>query len=168
VLGGDPFDYDVVTRNALDAVVIAAHFKASGQVQVILRSAVRPPVWWRDGGSAQLWELPAGLVEPNEPVRDAAARELFEEAGARVDPAALQLLGPPMLPAPGMIAEVQTFFHVVINPRELTVPRGDASALESASTLYIAPLEEALALCASGAIRDLKTELGLRRLFEIP
>jgi ADP-ribose pyrophosphatase len=167
VSGSTPFNYDVVTRKALDAVVIAAHFRVGGKVQVMLRSALRPPVWWRERGSPMVWELPAGLVEPNESPREAAARELFEEVGARVEPATLEPLGPPMLPAPGMIAEVQAFFHVAIDPHVLTVPEGDSSALENASTLYACALDEALALCASGAIRDLKTELGLRRLAEV-
>ncbi len=168
VKDGKPFPYDVVTRTALDAVVIAAHFHEAGALHVMLRSAIRPPLWWRQrsGSSAWLWELPAGLVEPGESFRAAAARELYEEVGVRADEASLVPLGLPVLPAPGMIAEVQAFFHVTIDPRSLTTPRGDSSALESASLLCALPMAEALALCASGEIRDAKTELALRRLQE--
>ncbi len=166
-----PFSYDVVTRAALDAVVIAAHFRVAGERHVFLRSAVRPPLWWRNRGDGALWEMPAGLVEPGESFRDAAARELFEEVGARVTPSALLELGPPMLPAPGMIAEVQAYFHVEVDPAALAPPPGDSSALEGASVVAPISVREALALCASGVIRDAKTELVLRRLatrFAIP
>ena len=66
-----PFVYDELDRRAIDAVVIAAHFRRDGQPWVYLRSAVRPPLRFRDparspgGGreSGSLWELPAGLIE---------------------------------------------------------------------------------------------------------
>lgn len=158
------FDYDIVTRKALDSVVIAAHFERGGKVHVILLTAVRPPLWARDGASFTIWELPGGLIKPSETPRDAAARELFEETGARVDPAALEPLGPALLVAPGMISEVQSYFHVRVEPDHLTTPPGDDSPLEAMSVRAAIPLDEALALCASGVIHDLKTELTLRRL----
>jgi ADP-ribose pyrophosphatase len=161
------FDYDIVTRDALDAVVIAAHFMRGGIRHVMLRSAVRPPLWHRDPESMTLWELPAGLVEPGESPRDAAARELYEEVGAKVSPDALLPLGPALYPAPGMVAELQSYFHVAIDPAKLEPAQGDASALEQASLLHALPVAEALALCAAGAMPDLKTELGLRRLSEL-
>jgi ADP-ribose pyrophosphatase len=159
-----PFPYDVVTRDALDAVVLAAHFEEDGVRHVLLRSAVRPPLWRRDRTSPWLWELPAGLVERGELPRDAAVRELFEEVGARALPDDLVLLGPAVYPAPGMVAELQTFFHVAIDRAALATPEGDSSALEQVSVVASLPLDEALALCASGDIQDAKTELGLRRL----
>jgi ADP-ribose pyrophosphatase len=173
---GEAFLYDAVTREAMDAVVMAAHFERGGRRHVMLCSAIRPPLFWRDvaGGSAAeaaraavLWELPAGLVEPGESFRHAAARELWEELGARVAPEALAELGPRTLPAPGIIAEVHAYFHVAIDPDGLSPPPGDSSALERAATVASLPLDEALALCASGAIRDAKTELALRRLAEL-
>ncbi|HSQ67732.1 MAG TPA: NUDIX hydrolase [Polyangiaceae bacterium] len=163
------FDYDVVTRRALDAVVVAAHYRSGGERHVLLRSSLRPPLWARDpAADATLWELPAGLVEPGESFAQAAVRELFEETGARVAEEALRPLGPPMLPAPALIAEVQAFFEVEIDPGHLEPPPGDESPLEKISVLSPVPLREALELCASGRIRDAKTELGLRRLERVP
>jgi len=163
------FDYDVVTRRALDAVVVAAHYRLGGERHVLLRSSLRPPLWARDpAADATLWELPAGLVEPGESFAQAAVRELFEETGARVAEDALRPLGPPMLPAPALIAEVQAFFEVEIDPSRLEPPPGDESPLEMISVLSPVPLREALELCASGRIRDAKTELGLRRLERVP
>ena len=165
--GGEPFTYDVVTRDAIDAVVIAAHFERDGKRHVLLCSCIRVPLYWRDqqAGACTLWELPAGLVEPGESPVEAAARELYEEVGARVEPSALAPLGPTTYPAPAMIAEVHDYFHVAIDPDARVAPPGD-SPLERASTVVAVPLDEALALCASGAIRDAKTELALRRLKE--
>ncbi len=165
---GKPFTYDVVTRDAIDAVVIAAHFDRGGTRHVMMCSCIRVPLFWRDHrtGESTLWELPAGLVEIGEAPAQAAARELFEEVGVRTDASKLAPLGPAMFPAPGMIAEVHSFFHVEIDPSAREAPPGDASALERESVVASIALDEALALCASGGIRDSKTELALRRLAE--
>jgi 8-oxo-dGTP pyrophosphatase MutT (NUDIX family) len=165
--GGEPFAYDVVSRKAIDAVVIAPHFERDGKRHVMLVSAIRVPLFVREEPQATLWELPAGLVEPGEAFASAAARELFEEVGARVSESAMVQLGPTMYPVPALIAEVDAFFHVAIDPNALESPPGDASPLEREQKRCSIALDEALALCASGEIRDSKTELALRRLKDV-
>ena len=165
--GGEPFAYDVVSRRAVDAVVIAPHFERDGKRHVMLVSAIRVPLFVRGEPHATLWELPAGLVEPGEAYAAAAARELFEEVGAQLPESAMVQLGPNMYPVPAMIAEIHSFFHVEIDPDALVAPPGDASALEREQKRFPIALDEALALCASGDIRDSKTELALRRLKDI-
>lgn len=177
----EPFLYDLVDRSKLDAVVIAAHFRdADGVRRVFLRSSLRPPTAARpeeirptperdtQGG---LWELPAGLVEEDERsaegLRRCAARELLEEIGIEVDPAALVALGPSCFPAPGMIGERHFFFHVEVDPSKKVTPTEDGSALERGAIVVDIPLAEALEHARSGEIEDEKTELGLRRLAEI-
>ncbi|MGH7440747.1 MAG: NUDIX hydrolase, partial [Polyangiaceae bacterium] len=173
-----PFRYDVATRRALDAVVIAAHFDGPqnphdphgpGGRQVYLRSAIRPPCALRpipphhDGS---LWELPAGLVEPGEDPVDAAVRELEEELGFRAPSSAIHLLGEWSFPSAGIIGERHIYVAVQVDPAARGVPTEDGSALERAAAILAVPLDQALAHCRSGAIRDTKTELGLRRLAE--
>lgn len=173
--------YDEVDRDAIDAVVIAAHFVAADEEGsehrfVVLRSAARPPVMGRDASRSPveepenrgLWELPAGLVEPEEQspsgLLRCAARELQEETGFAVEPSRLEVLGPPTYPAPGMVAERHFFFEIEVDPSRQTEPSLDGSPLEEAGELVAIPLKVALKAARDGRLEDAKTELGLRRL----
>jgi len=177
----EPFFYDIAERKALDAVVVAPHFRGpDGQTCVLLRTALRPPVVFRPreawpipeketlGG---LWELPAGLVEENERseagLRACAARELFEETGAKLRPDDMLPLGPSTFPCPGVIGERHFFFHAAIDPTMIAPPAEDGSVLERHAELAAPTLADALALVRAGAIEDAKTEIGLRRLAEL-
>lgn len=176
------FVYDEVDRPALDAVVIAAHFRVLEEgeevVYVVLRSAVRPPISLREESRSPLpepqnralWELPAGLVEPEESgpqgLCRAAARELLEETGFFVSESELHPLGPSVFPAPGLIAERQFFFHVPVDPKSQNEPSLDGSPLEEAGQLVAVPLRAALEAARAGMLADSKTELALRRLQE--
>jgi ADP-ribose pyrophosphatase len=167
-----PFVYDEVDRAALDAVVIVAHYGEQGSRFAYLRSAVRPPVAYREAPSRPhgLWELPAGLVEPaeggNEGARRAAQRELEEELGFSVPIEKLRPLGHWTFPAPGIIAERHYYFEVEVDPAARAEPSHDGSPLEHFGKVIELELEHALSLCRSGDINDSKTELGLRRLKE--
>ncbi len=177
-----PFVYDEVDRRALDAVVIAAHYvDATGCRRVYLRSAARPPVLLRPpernalpsyARSNGLWELPAGLVEPDElsadGVRRCAQRELEEELGFAVSEDSLIPLGPSTFPCPGVIGERHYFFQVVVNPEHREKPTLDGSAIEGLGAIIDVKLDDALHWCRSGSLEDAKTELGLRRLAELP
>ena len=176
----DPFVYDAVDRNAIDAVVIAAHFLApDGSLRVFLRSCFRPPLTLRNRADSplpdeacdgHLWELPAGLVEASERsalgVAHAAQRELLEELGFEVDVAALVPLGHSTFPVPGFVAERHFFFEVRVDPQARREPGLDGSPLERFGVVIDLPVREALELCRQGRIEDAKTELALRRLLE--
>jgi ADP-ribose pyrophosphatase len=171
-----PFLYDEVDRRAIDAVIIAAHFRRGDEPWVYLRSCIRPPLQFRDPSrsplpearSGSLWELPAGLIEPGEQTEDgvfeAARRELAEELGFDVPGSAFVALGPSTLPAAGFIAERHFFVSVEVRPEARGEPSLDGSALERFGRVLALPLARALELCQSGQIQDAKTELGLRRL----
>lgn len=178
----EPFGYDCADRNKIDAVVVVPHYRdAAGQRRVVLRSALRPPVARRPADVCpvpegdhlgELWEVPAGLVEPEERsaegLRACAARELLEETGFAARPSDVQPLGPSTFPAPGVIAERHFYFHVEVDPARREAATEDGSALERHASFADVTLDEALAHCRAGRIEDAKTELALRRLAEIP
>ena len=175
-----PFVYDEVDRRAIDAAVIAAHYRGpDGLRRVYLRSAVRPPASFRDPARAPiplpergggLWELPAGLIEVEEQtpagLLRGAARELCEEVGFALEPSKLAALGPSVYVCPGVLAERHFFFEVEVEPSARVVPGEDGSPLERFGRVVDVSLADALAACACGDIEDGKTELGLRRLAE--
>jgi ADP-ribose pyrophosphatase len=176
-----PFVYDIVDRAAVDAVVLVAHYlDDQGARRVFLRSCVRPPVAGRDPARSPhperdpplglLWELPAGLVEPNEQSPDgllhAAQRELHEELGFEVAPGAFAELGASVFPVPAMIAERLYFFEVTVDASRRMEPVLDGSALERFGEVVAVPVTEVLEQCRSGRLMDCKTELGVRRLIE--
>ncbi|HZO14468.1 MAG TPA: NUDIX hydrolase [Polyangiaceae bacterium] len=171
----EPFVFDYVERKALDAVVVAAHYFRDGERMVYLRTAVRPAVALRIAPpteeSGVLWELPAGLVEPDEygaeGVKRCAARELHEELGFDIEPKRFHELGPSTFPAPGVIGERHYYFHVEVDPQERGAPIEDGSVLEQQATVAVVSLSEALSLVRSGEVEDAKTEIALRRLAEI-
>jgi ADP-ribose pyrophosphatase len=163
----EAFAYDVVTRSALDAAIVAAFERRGSERLVYVRSATRAPLALREPGEGDLWEVPAGLIEPGESPRDAAARELEEELGFRVPASALVELGPWTVPVPALIAERQYFFQVDVTHATRAAPRGDGSALERGAQIVALPLPSLLALCREGQLRDAKSELALRRLAEV-
>lgn len=71
----------VVYRNPAPAADVAV---LDCDRALLVRRAVAP-----DAGA---WAIPGGFLEHDEPARAAAVRELREETGVRVDPAALRLV----------------------------------------------------------------------------
>jgi ADP-ribose pyrophosphatase len=164
-----PFAYDIATRASLDVVVIVPHYVEGGVRYVYLRSSLRPPLAFREGAAASdgvAWELPAGLIDGGETAAEAAARELEEEIGFHLPPDAMHPLGPTTYPVSGMCGESHAFFETEVDPTHRGVPGEDGSPLERGAAIVAVPLSEALEHCRTGAIRDAKTELALRRLAE--
>ncbi len=169
------FPYDQVSRRAIDAVVVVPFVRGAEGPEVVLIASLRPPAGLRPPGATPtgepewrfFWEVPAGLVEPAEMTASglarAAARELLEETGFRVEPAALEQLGPSVFPCPGVIAERQYFFVVEVHPEHRETPPLDGSVLESVAELIQVPLAGLLAAIRDGRLPDSKTELALRR-----
>jgi ADP-ribose pyrophosphatase len=170
-----PYAYDLVERDALDAVAIVL-FTREGEV--CLRSALRPPLAFRSSYAIPiaertgpvLWEVPAGLVEPDERgedgLRRCCARETLEEVGLELGPEAFERLGPAACLSPGVLAEKLHYFAACVVPSLARTPTEDGSPVEERAEVRFIPIAEALRACRDGRIGDVKTETAIRRLDE--
>ena len=175
------FIYDEVKRQSIDAAIVAAYFRFAEKYWVLLRSATRPPVEFREQdlslqsesieelGHRGLWEVPAGLIDKSlvgsEEPRVAARRELYEETGFELEVEELMSLGAAGYPCPGVIAEKQYFFSARIDEKhERKIMPLDGSPLESVGEVIALPLKQALLAIEAGLLQDLKSEVALTRL----
>ena len=163
--------YDFIERPmGADAVVLVLWHRAADGVRVLLRHAPRVPLWFRDPAlGADHAEVVAGIIEAGEEgwaaIQKRAADEALEEAGYTVAPAAVERLGPAAFPTAGMFSELFYFAAAEIaDPARAVRPPTDGSPFEEGARLEWVALDEALRRCDDGTIRDLKTELALRRL----
>jgi ADP-ribose pyrophosphatase len=167
---------DVIDRPRLDAVAVLVHRGQGSELELLTRKNLRPAAYFRrlkaqtvPDGRSHLFceEIVAGLLEPSDQgedgVRSRAAEEVLEEAGYRVAPAEVVLLGPPFFVAPGIISEKIFLTAVDVTGRVGAPPQGDGSPLEEGGTLQwrtLASLEKAIEV---GDIQDAKTELAVAR-----
>lgn len=171
-----------IVRRSPDVVTIVAWYKEKTTLigpaikHVFLRSAVRAPVMLHDftasgvpeeDGTGNMWELPAGLVDPHEiqieGIRKAAARELHEELGFVVSPEEFTFLGKRTFSSPGIFAERLFFLAVEIDPQTRSDPSLDGSPFEAFGEVIDVKLDDALNAIDQGYIYDAKTEIALRR-----
>lgn len=96
-----------------------------------------------------LWELPAGTLEPNEPLEKAAARELLEETGYTA--ARWRSLGF-FYASPGVLDEKLNLFVAEDLTAGLAQPEADEQ-LEPKTV----PWADALRMALDGTIKDAKT-----------
>jgi ADP-ribose pyrophosphatase len=118
---------------------------------VILIRQYRPAI------GREMWEVPAGSLNPGETAEEAAIRECEEEIGLvprRVE----RIRG--LFPTPGFCDEELIFFRVSdLRPPAADSPhKPDEDEDIHAQTFAI---EEAMAMAARGDITDLKTAYGL-------
>lgn len=108
---------------------------------------------YRHPARRALWEIPAGMAEPNESLVDGALRELREETGYRANE--IRALGA-MFVTPGFCTEELHFFYA-------SGLLAGAQELDSDERIAVAsfPLEEAQRLLDDGQIADAKTVIAL-------
>jgi ADP-ribose pyrophosphatase len=172
------YAYDAVLRKWLDAVVIVLLCRIDNRMHVCLRNSIRPPLLIRHHCAVplpeqneiwSLWELPAGLLEPEDVgesgIVQRAKIEILEETGYVVAADAIRRMkGAPFISA-GTIPE--RLWYVVAEVADVldrVDAVGDGCPIEENAEIQWVELERALALCDDGAIEDLKTELGIRRI----
>ena len=102
-----------------------------------------------------VWELPAGTLDPGETPEEAAARECHEEIG--LVPSKIRRLGS-MFPTPGYCDEEMFFFKLT----DLRQP-DTAAALDPDESIHprVFTLEEAWAMVRRGEVVDMKSVVGL-------
>jgi ADP-ribose pyrophosphatase len=174
----EPYPYDIVDRAALDAVVMVLHRAGASGREVCIRSSLRPPLGVRTAGAGDyvsvLWEVPAGLIEPEEAagvsvdgvlpgVRSCAARETLEETGYVVPEERFAPLGRMTYLSPGVLAERLHYVSASLDGCAVGDPTLDGSPVEEGSALLFVSLDEAIAAVDRGDIQDAKTEVALRR-----
>jgi ADP-ribose pyrophosphatase len=100
-----------------------------------------------------LWEIPAGTLEPGEPVEQAAVRELAEETGYTAT--SWRKLNA-FYPSPGVLSEkTHLFVARGLTPGEMKLE--DDEQLEP----VLVPWQDALQWVLDGTIRDAKTVVAL-------
>ncbi|HEX6835625.1 MAG TPA: NUDIX hydrolase [Polyangia bacterium] len=163
--------YDFVERPmGQDAVVVVLWHRAADGVRVLLRHAPRVPLYFRDPAFGRDHaEVVAGIIERGEDdwaaIQKRAAAEAHEEAGLVIAPDAVERLGPAVFPTAGLFAELFHFAAAeVTDPARAVRPPTDGSPFEEGARLEWVGIDEALRRCDDGGVRDLKTELALRRL----
>jgi ADP-ribose pyrophosphatase len=100
-----------------------------------------------------LWEIPAGTLEPGEPIENAAVRELAEETGYTAT--SWQKLAE-FYPSPGVLSEKTHLFVA----RGLTPGPMRLEEDEQLEPVLV-PRDEALGWVLDGTIRDAKTLVAL-------
>lgn len=167
---------DVVDRPRLDAVAVLVWRQGPRGPEFLTRQNLRPAAYFRrdkvptvPDGRSHLFceEIVAGLLEDTdqgEPgLKHRAAEEVLEEAGFRVAPDRVALLGKPFFVAPGILSEKIFLAAVDVTGLEPEPAQGDGSPLEEGGAVTWrdeAALRKAI---ADGTIQDAKTELALVR-----
>ena len=110
-----PYPCDVLRRPGSDAVVAVLYQVRDGRVQVLLREALRVPIYLRRGETfvhpdpreyTSVLEVVAGMVERSDPpgrsgLQRRAAVEALEEAGCALEEGAFEVLGGESFASPG-------------------------------------------------------------------
>lgn len=125
--------------------VAAVALTAAGEVLLVRQ--------WRQAVAEEILEIPAGTRQPGEGDEECMRRELAEEIGYR--PQRLQSLGS-IYASPGYSSESIHLFLAT----ELVPATAGADADEFMQVVRV-PLDEALAMCADGRIRDGASVAGL-------
>jgi ADP-ribose pyrophosphatase len=171
---------DVVDRPKLDAVAVLVYRRVDSGVEVLTRQNLRPAAYFRKDKSPvipdpveylHVEEIVAGVLEladqGEQGIRLRAAEEVFEEAGYRVTPESVRILGGPFFVTPGILSEKIHITCADVTGLTHQSPQGDGSPLEEGGTLRWYSLEGLLQACRQGQVPDAKTEIALTRFRDV-
>ena len=174
-----PYPCDLVRRPGSDAVVCVLYERtADGRAEVLLRESPRVPIYLRKDDTfvhpdpreyLSILEVVAGIVEADDPpgvpgLRRRAAVEAHEEAGLAVVEDDLVPLGGETFASPGTSDEKVYFVAGEARLADAAGGEGDGSSMEEWSVLHRFDLGEAIRMCRTGEVPDMKTEVALLRL----
>jgi hypothetical protein len=172
----DSMIVDSLDKKCMDVVVIVPYERDQYGLNIYLRSCIRPSLATREYDVGRpdkhkenpiMWELPAGLVEPEETgmegIYSAALRELKEETGFIVPSYKIEQLGHPYFSSPGIVSERIYIMLVDVNKCNKIKPTEDGSALEKNAVVESVSLTQAFQMINDGDIVDSKTILSLYR-----
>lgn len=129
------------------------HPGAAAIVPIIAPGEVLLIKQYRHALKQHIWEIPAGTLDPGEPVMDCARRELIEETGYAAE--AWRKLGD-ITPVPGYSDERVHLFLAT----ELAAARQELDA-DEVIAVHRMPLAQALDMVTQGEIKDAKSICGL-------
>ncbi len=135
-----------IVRHPGSVVVLAADVRGKQRRVLLARQ-------FRYAAGTEMWELPAGRVDPGESTLEGAKRELMEETGFRARKWSKALF---FYVSPGFLDETMTIFLAE------GLEAGEASPEEDeVIRARLVPLRDALAMVMRGKIQDAKTIAGL-------
>ncbi|WP_221586281.1 NUDIX domain-containing protein [Microbacterium sp. G2-8] len=149
----DRFRYgdDELVRHYVDHTGAVAVVAIDDAERVLLIQQYRHPIRARD------WEIPAGLLDvEGEDPRDAAARELAEEADLLADE--WEDLGSFALTPGGSSEHIRIFLATGVRPTGETFARGDEEA--DIRTEWV-PIDQAVAAVEEGRMRNAALVIGI-------
>ncbi|MFB6454923.1 GDP-mannose pyrophosphatase NudK [Chitinophaga sp. Hz27] len=147
-------EWQTHTREAYDrgnGAVILLYNPASGKI--ILTSQFRLPSFINGNSSGMLIEACAGLLDANEP-EECIRREAEEETGFRIHDVR-KIFEAYM--SPGSVTEILHFFVAEYNPAMKISDGGGLEHEQEEIEVLELPIDKAMAMIASGEIKDGKT-----------
>lgn len=173
------YNCDIVSRPGTDAVAAVLWHERDGKVWVHLRRGTRAAIFLRREKRAELVqpddrlydsleELVAGILEKDDTgptgISKRGAIETHEEAGFKVSPDEVRVLGAGFFPTPGVTDEKVYLVETKVDPTKAGHIEGDGSVMEEDAGTLVRELREAIVACRTGDIVDAKCEIGLLRL----